>query len=184
MKKIPTIFLRDFTNHGKITTEWNPDCLWVRDGEGLATVKWDGTSCKWDGVALYKRREVKAGMPIPHGFDQTGHDEETGKIVGWIPVGNGPDDQWHRDALDNKRFMHFINIPGTYELIGPKVNGNKHKITEHWLIKHGDGQCDDAPRTYDGLKEWLATKDTEGLVWHHRDGRMAKVKRRDFGIPW
>lgn len=24
----------------------------------------------------------------------------------------------------------------------------------------------------------------EGLVWHHDDGRMAKIKRRDFGLKW
>ena len=24
----------------------------------------------------------------------------------------------------------------------------------------------------------------EGIVWHHPDGRMAKIKARDFGIQW
>jgi hypothetical protein len=27
----------------------------------------------------------------------------------------------------------------------------------------------------------LAGKDIEGIVWHHSDGRMAKIKLRDFG---
>ena len=26
--------------------------------------------------------------------------------------------------------------------------------------------------------------DIEGIVWHHPDGRMAKIKRRDFGLSW
>jgi hypothetical protein len=44
------------------------------------------------------------------------------------------------------------------------------------------------PRTYDGLREFLATLDSrfapghlaEGIVFHHRDGRRAKIKRKDF----
>ena len=185
MKKIPTIFVRDFSQKGApITTEWHPDALWVRDGLGTPTVKWDGTACLWDGTLLWKRREVKAGDPIPAGFRVSGVDDETGKQVGWLPVDQSPNDQWHRDALANDRFMHHINMDGTYELIGPKVNGNKHGLVDHWLVRHGDGQHAGAPRTYDAIKEWLTANKTEGIVWHHPDGRMAKIKRRDLGLPW
>ena len=24
----------------------------------------------------------------------------------------------------------------------------------------------------------------EGIVWHHPDGRMVKIKRKDFGFKW
>lgn len=27
---------------------------------------------------------------------------------------------------------------------------------------------------------WLADEGVEGVVWHHPDGRMAKLKGRDF----
>jgi hypothetical protein len=38
-----------------------------------------------------------------------------------------------------------------------------------------------APRDYEGLRIWLlARPQYEGIVWHHPDGRMAKLKRRDF----
>ncbi|MFF0467058.1 hypothetical protein ACFYPX_06380 [Micromonospora zamorensis] len=38
-----------------------------------------------------------------------------------------------------------------------------------------------APLDHDGLRAWLlAHPDWEGVVWHHPDGRMAKLKRRDF----
>ena len=40
----------------------------------------------------------------------------------------------------------------------------------------------DVPRTFDGLREWLHDRDIEGLVFHHPDGRMAKIKLRDFGM--
>jgi hypothetical protein len=32
------------------------------------------------------------------------------------------------------------------------------------------------------LREWLLDRDIEGLVFHHPDGRMAKIKLRDFGL--
>jgi hypothetical protein len=28
--------------------------------------------------------------------------------------------------------------------------------------------------------EWVLAGSFEGIVWHHSDGRMAKLKRRDF----
>jgi hypothetical protein len=53
----------------------------------------------------------------------------------------------------------------------------------HRLLRHADAEILDAPRSFDELREWLAGKDIEGLVWHHPDGRMAKIKLRDFGLP-
>lgn len=38
------------------------------------------------------------------------------------------------------------------------------------------------PRDFDGLRAWLDGKDIEGIVFHHPDGRMAKIKLRDFGL--
>ena len=32
------------------------------------------------------------------------------------------------------------------------------------------------------LKAWFMHHDVEGVVWRHPDGRMAKIKGRDFGI--
>jgi hypothetical protein len=44
------------------------------------------------------------------------------------------------------------------------------------------GADEPPPRDFDGLRTWLAGKDIEGIVWHHPDGRMAKIKLRDFGL--
>jgi hypothetical protein len=44
------------------------------------------------------------------------------------------------------------------------------------------GHIPDAPRMFEGLRTWLAENDVEGIVWHHPDGRMAKIKARDFGL--
>ena len=40
----------------------------------------------------------------------------------------------------------------------------------------------DFPRTYDQIKDALENTDIEGIVWHHPDGRMVKIKKKDFGF--
>jgi len=73
--------------------------------------------------------------------------------------------------------------PGTYELCGPKVQGNPEGFSEHRLIRHGHEvirDLDDASCDFDSLRAWLQAHEWEGIVWHHPDGRMAKLKRRDF----
>jgi hypothetical protein len=39
------------------------------------------------------------------------------------------------------------------------------------------------PLTFAGLRDWLlARPHYEGIVWHHPDGRRAKLKHRDFAL--
>jgi len=131
---------------------------------------------------LFKRREVSfaelTNKNIPN-FEIAEHDTTTGKVVGWVPVGDGPEDRWHREALD------AAMSDGTYELVGPKVQGNPERLHEHVLVRHGvdlAGELMSVPRDFDGLASWLASNDVEGIVFHHHDGRMAKIKGRDFGV--
>lgn len=185
MNKIPTIFVRDLSKQpALVIPEWHPDCLWVRDGEGIATRKYDGTCCLVRDGKLYKRRELHADDSLPDGFEMIGHDGVTGKSVGWVPVGIGPEDRWHREAIE----WILCDGPaqnGTYELLGPKIQGNKEHRSRHELQRHGWGDSYvNVPRTFCALGDWLATHEIEGLVWHHPDGRMAKIKRRDFGLKW
>lgn len=182
MKKIPTVFERDWNgDRSLVTDKIHAGCEWVVAGEGVATRKIDGTSCLVCGNRLFKRRELRATDPVPTNFEEVDRDEVTGKVVGWVPVGEGPEDRWHREA-----WTGADNWPdGTYELIGPKVQGNPECYQYHVIIKHGGGPAgplSDVPRTFEGLREYLATHDYEGIVFHHPDGRMAKIKARDFGI--
>jgi Family of unknown function (DUF5565) len=180
MKKIPTIFIRDMSRQpALVTPEWRPGCEWVRDGEGVAKRKYDGTCCLVRDGKLFRRREIKPGQPKPSDFEEADFDEETGKTVGWVPVGDGPEDQYHRAAFDG------WHPDGTYELLGPKIQGNVESRTEAVLQAHNMARSYPlAPRTFEGIKQFLADNEIEGLVWHHDDGRMAKIKRRDFGIKW
>lgn len=179
MRKTPTLFERDWNgDRSRVTPQVHVGCEWVLAGEGRATRKLDGTCCMIRDGKLYKRRELREGDKEPPLFERADYDEETKKTVGWVPCDIGADDKWHMEALEKEP-----NLPdGTYELIGPKVQGNPENWPGHQLVLHGSIMEDDVPRTFDGLRKWFVGKDIEGIVFHHPDGRMAKIKLRDFGI--
>ena len=100
-------------------------------------------------------------------------------------MGDGKEDKWHREALAWQKSWHGIDLyDGTYELIGPKVNGNKEQEEKHWLVFHGADTLEYSPRTFDSLKALFEQVEMEGIVWHHPDGRMVKIKKKDFGYKW
>lgn len=179
MRKIQSLFQRNYDGDRLVRDEIVPGSEWVVNGEGVATRKWDGTCCMIRDSRLYKRYEVKSGSKPPVGFEPANEvDQATGKQQGWLPVGDGPEDKWHREAFSSE-------LPdGTYELLGPKIQGNVEKFEKHVLVNHGITRfaCE-PPRTFQALKEWLTHRnDIEGIVWHHTDGRMVKIKSKDFGI--
>lgn len=184
MQKIPTLFVRDEQDRNRLTRVVDPRCQWVVDGEGVATRKYDGTCVMLDDAGnWWARREVKPGKETPPYFVQAGHDEITGKTMGWIPIEHSTWSSWHAEALANNGPAE--GITGTFELIGPKVNGNPERAEEHMLVEHAFAVHVDVPElTFDGIRKTvlaLAEKDgCEGIVWHHDDGRMVKIKARDF----
>ncbi|SCE76109.1 hypothetical protein [Micromonospora chokoriensis] len=188
MRKIPTLFRRDPEDLRRVTSEVHPDCRWVLDGEGVATRKYDGTCVRYDGERWWARREVKPGRATPPGYQPVMTDDVTGKTVGWEPIEQSAFATFHAEALGAIVDQFSGPQPGaTYELVGPKVNGNPEKATGHQLVRHGfcapgdDEELRRAPLDPDGLREWLlGHPGWEGVVCHHPDGRMAKLKRRDF----
>jgi hypothetical protein len=204
MQKIISLFKRDYEGTRFVYDEIVPGAEWVVNDEGVATVKFDGTCCMIRDLKLYKRYDAKVeptapntdgrtlpklkngSKPIPEGFiPAQDPDPVTGHWPGWLPVRDVPEDKWHRQAWDKMLRAFGANIPdGTCELVGPKVQGNPYGYEDHILIRHGMVLLEDAPRTFDELKEYLGKADIEGIVWHHPDGRMVKIKRRDFGYKW
>ena len=224
MKKIPSIFIRDFKGNRKLVTrERNPECEWVFNGEGTPTRKWDGTCCMVRNGILYKRYDAKRDKKgnwktIPEDFEPCEERNEiTGHQVGWIPVKWETKEEKREnryfkmawDLIDNVNSytegIFYLNYPnpkyiaGTYELIGITVNGNPEGVNGLYFIKHGfnvlssiSGYTYDSEAvlnvendlTYDTIKAFLKKNMIEGIVWHHCDGRMAKIKRIDFGLEW
>lgn len=178
MKKIPTIYKRDPNDRSHVTDEINPECQWVFDGEGVATRKYDGTCVKIDKFGYaWARREIKKDKPIPPGFETAEFDEVTGKTVGWVPAFESSFYKFLVEAQKNQPGLE----PGTYELIGPKINGNPENTSVHYLQSHTTAAewfvKGWSPRDYvEHAKRW----GHEGVVWHHPDGRMAKLKVRDI----
>lgn len=178
MKKIPTVFQRN-VGAWLVKDTVTPGSEWVLNNEGIATRKWDGSACLIQGGILYKRFTVQLPDEAPVSFIPAENPNvNNGKWPGWIIVEpNDEANQWHIEAFLASKYS---TPDGTYELCGPKVNGNPEKLESHVLIKHGDDMVM-APRTFEGLKDWFQDQDIEGVVWHHEDGRMAKIKKKDFG---
>lgn len=185
MRKIPTLFRRDPEDMRRVLPEVNPTCQWVLDGEGVATRKYDGTCVLLDEDGLWwARREIKPGKTPPPGYRAEETDEDTGKTVGWEPMEQSPFAKFHTESVFNVKRDGYSLAPGTYELVGPKINGNPEGEAEHWLVFHGaDPHPEPLDLTFDGLRRRLLelhAAGIEGIVWHHPDGRMAKLKGRDF----
>lgn len=189
MRKIPTLFKRDPDDMRRVLPEVTPGCEWVLAGEGVPTRKYDGTCVMFDGEEWWARREVKPGKQPPENFRPISTDESTGKTVGWEPIGQSPFAKFHDEAwvagpwLNDPSYPHFA--AGTYELLGPKINGNPEQRQSHTVVRHSQAEhVSISPEllTYQGLRGTLTDSRWifEGIVWHHPDGRMAKLKRRDF----
>ena len=59
MRKIPSLFKRDYEGTRLVYDEVVPGSEWVLAGEGVATRKWDGTACMVRDGRLYKRYDCK-----------------------------------------------------------------------------------------------------------------------------
>jgi len=183
MQKVISLFQRDYEGT-RLVYDWIvPGAEWVVNGEGVPTEKIDGTSCLIRDGKLYKRYDVKQGKTPPPDFEPAQDpDPITGHYPGWVPVTDKPDDKWHREAWETGG----KDLPkGTYELVGPKVQSNKYNLTKHTFRLHGDVVLANVPRDFDGLRRYFeAHPELEGVVWHHPDGLLVKIKRRDFGLKW
>lgn len=176
MQKIISLYQRNYDGDRLVRDEVVPGAEWVLAGEGVATRKWDGTAAMIRDGKLYKRYDAKQGKTPPEGWEAAQEpDPVTGHHPGWLPVGDGPEDKAFREAM-------VPRADGTYELVGPKIQGNPEHIAVHTLIRHGAERLPDVPRDFAGLRAYFETHDIEGIVWHHADGRMVKIKAKDFGL--
>ncbi len=185
MKKIPTLFQREFINKHDfiLKEEVTPGLEWVLKGEGVATVKIDG-SCTAiiDGV-FYRRYDAKPGKKAPAGaIACCPPDPITGHWPHWVKVNPEENsDHWYYEAYLNSGSTSLKD--GTYEAIGPHFQRNPYGLEKDILEKHGE-KVIDVERTFEGIKHYLEEHYIEGIVFWKDGEPQCKIKRRDFALPW
>ena len=206
MKKTPIVFLMDYEND-RITPDVRTGCEWVIQGQGVATIKFDGQAALWKDGKLWKRYDrkltkqaqarLRRGQDLgsistdlfkvpPEGFVPCEPDPDPVSYhwPGWVPVSrDNPADKWMIQALDG------LDSPlieeATYELVGPTLALNIYGLDRHELWRHGKEVVELPDRSFEEISRFLASRDDiEGLVFHHEDGRMAKIRRKDFKLFW
>ncbi len=181
MKKISTLFMKSPYNLGRVINELNLTHQWVLDGQAIATRKFDGTSCSIIGGELYKRFDLRKGRSLPEGAIPCQEaDEKSGHHPHWVKCSrNEKSDKWHFQAFDKL----VSKQDGTYELCGEKIQGNPEGLEGHELILHGSEILVIPDLSFEGIRNFLEKEDIEGVVFHHKtDGRMCKIRKKDFGI--
>lgn len=201
MKKIPSLFERNWNHPDRpLLSNYSPEgSMMIKSmKKWIATRKWDGTACAIIDGRLYKRYDAKVNSDSrpkkapPGEFVPCGDpDPVTGHWPGWVPIDTH--DYWHHEAWE-RLMRYYLGIGSstppdwTYELCGPKINGNPEGLPFHALIPHGRTAYSDAPVKYDELCLWLQTRTPhiEGLVWWENgqilDSRKVKIKMTDFGV--
>lgn len=183
MKKIPTLFEREYANHKVVGIKENvtEGMEWVLDGMGVATVKIDGSCCAIINGEFYKRYDAKKGKKPPEGaIPCCEADIVTGHHPHWVKVDwNNPSDKWFVNAFENTPVVN----DGTYEAIGIHFQGNPYGLCDDILEPHGV-KIVEVERTFDGIREYLHNHNIEGLVFWLDGEPKCKIKRSDFGFKW
>lgn len=181
MKKISTLFIKDPEDLGRVVDMVDPRNNWVMEGMGVATRKFDGTSCAIIAGELFKRFDLKPGRILPEGaIPCQDPDVKSGHHPHWVKCDRtNKADKWHFEAFDSLK----NKTDGTFELCGEKIQGNPERLEGHQLIRHGSEKLNIDDLSFEGVKLFLTENDLEGIVFHHNnDGRMCKIRKSDFGI--
>lgn len=183
MEKIPTIF--DRGDGFKVIDQPRRGCEWVFAGEGRATEKVDGTNVR---LTVRNGRVVR----VEKRRNPSKLQKQQGIIDGWYIDADehGAEDRWIYEAVRGTDVQSWPDGEHSVEALGPSIQGNPLGLAKHLCAPFNleIPSYDDVPRNYDGLKRYLATLDSrfapghlaEGIVFHHPDGRRAKIKRKDF----
>ena len=189
MKKIPTLFERDFLDDHTVMAKpiVANGMEWVFAGEGVATIKFDGACCAIINGEFYKRYDAKHGKPVPDGAIkcQEEADSITGHLPCWVKCDrNNPADKWLWGAYNRAKMLTIEELcDGTYEAIGVHFQGNPYKLPYDFITPHGKITVD-VERTFEGIRKWLMEHHEEGLVFWKDGQPRCKIKRTDFGFEW
>lgn len=181
MEKIPTLFERD--EHFHVVNRPRAECAWVFDGAGVGTEKLDGTNVRLTVrsgqlVRIEKRRNPSKAQ------------KAAGIVDGWYVDTAEVVDKWILAAAANTDVANWPDGEHPCEALGPRIQGNPLALADHVCVPFdlAAPAVVSVPRGYDELWEFLDGLESryspgnlaEGIVFHHPDGRRAKIKRKDF----
>lgn len=183
MEKIPTLFERDV--HFRVVDQPRAECAWVFNGEGIPTEKLDGTNV---------RLTVRSGqlVRVEKRRNPSKLQKQQGIIDGWYADVDefSAQDKWILAAANGTDVSGWPDGEHSCEALGPHIQGNSLELTAQLCVPFNleVPVFQDVPRGYAELQEFLATLESsyapghlaEGIVFHHPDGRRAKIKRKDF----
>lgn len=186
MKKIKTIFDRDWDGNRKVIDKYvegfNPELL----AGAIATEKLDGTNVRatirnGECVRLEKRRnpdkiQKRKGITDPWYVDADLY---------------SPGDKWIVDALKNTDLSNVPDGEHSGEALGKNIQGNPLNLEDNRIVFFMIGQAPvflDVPITHAELKKWIPEQKSkygndcgiEGIVWHTLGDDMFKIKVKDF----
>lgn len=206
MRKIPSIFVRHERSSLVDTDKINKGCEWVFENSDIKfiTVKHDGTPVRWKDGTWFQRRTCKSRLdpgqePFIHPADfepcqpAPAYDDENKQWEwpGWVSL----EAQYKKlvdEAIASRGGMKDEESGMTFELCGPKINGNPEHLSGHVLFIHASEVValrQDIPWTGTTLMKLVTDLPHEGVVIYSGqavDGAMqcAKLKRRDLGLIW
>lgn len=187
MKKLPVLFERIFEGNKfiGIVDKVAPGMEWVLEGEGIATVKFDGACCAVIDGEFYKRYDAKHGKKPPEGaIPCCEPDPVTGHWPHWVKCDRKePGDKWFWAAYDNAKERRENLSDWTFEAIGKHFRGNPYGLDFDTLVRHGGVECS-VERTFNGIMDYLSVMPIEGVVFWKDGEPMCKIRRKDFGFEW
>lgn len=186
MKKIKTIFERDWNGSGGILPKYiegfDPAIL----SDAIATEKLDGTNVRItvrnNGMVRLEKRRNPTKLEKAKGIEEP-----------WYVDADeyAPNDKYMWEAARATDLSDIADGEWSGEVLGPDIQGNPLNLESNRVVLFSCGKApvfENVPTTYEELKEWLKAQKSkygrdcgiEGVVWHCADGSMFKIKNKDF----
>lgn len=145
---------------------------WLEELGVIAYRKYDGHACLVKDERLYKRYKLVANEAPPEGWIPS-----QGQY-GWVPFPVPETLEWSNVY---GQLVHHHLQGQTCELVGAGIRGNPEGSSTLRLMPHKGQIYRNCPRDAHLVPPWLERLPIEGIVWHHVDGRMAKLTHATIG---
>ncbi len=186
MKKIKTIFERDWEGNRAIVDKYVADFSPTELLDAVPTEKLDGTN-----VRITVRNSIVVRAEKRRNPDKI--QKAKGIIDPWYVDADeyDPQDKYIFEGIKNTDFSNIPEGEWSGELIGKNIQGNPLNLENNRIVFFSLNQTpifENVPVDFEGLKNWLPNQKSkygnncgiEGIVWHGKNGDMYKIKVKDF----